>query len=129
MTTLKLIHVTAVTLSLAGFSLRGVAMLAGSPVLDHRVVRIAPHVLDTILLASGIALAVALRVNPATQPWLAAKLLALPVYVVFGAMALRRARSYRARVVCLLLALVSAAYIVGAALHHSPWSWLAPVLT
>ena len=125
---LKFLHITAVTLSLCGFALRGLAMLARSSLLEHRAVRVVPHIVDTVLLLSGVALAVSWHIDPMEQPWLAAKLLALPVYVVLGAMALKRARSYRARVVCLLLALMTAAYIVGAALQHSPWSWMGAVL-
>ena len=125
MLTLKLVHVVAVTLSLTGFVLRGATMLVGSPWLERRVVRVLPHVVDTVLLVSGVALALAVPFNPLHQPWLAAKLLALPLYVVLGALALRRARRYRHRVLSLLLALLVAAYMVGAAHRHSAWSWLA----
>ncbi|NBS56528.1 MAG: regulator SirB, partial [Betaproteobacteria bacterium] len=47
---LKAIHVTSAILSISGFAARGVLMLAGSPLLKTRFVRIAPHVVDTVLL-------------------------------------------------------------------------------
>ena len=126
MTALKLVHVSAVALSLAGFVLRGGWMLAGSPLLQRRLTRVLPHVVDTVLLVSGVALAVRLRLDPLEQPWLLAKLLALPVYVVLGSLALRRARTLGLRAACLVLALVAALYMVGAALRHSPLSLAAP---
>ena len=127
MPSLHLVHVSAVVLSLTGFALRGGWMLAGSALLHHRVTRVLPHVVDTVLLASGVALAVRLGVDPFAQPWLLAKLLALPVYVVLGSLALRRARSAGVRATCFALALVTALYIVGAALRHSPLSFAAAI--
>ena len=125
MTTLKLVHVSAVTLSIAGFGLRGLWMLLDSPLLQRRLTRVLPHVVDTVLLASGIALALRLHLGPLEQPWLAAKLVALPVYVLLGSLALRRARTPRGRALFFVLALLTALYIVGAALRHSPLSFLA----
>ena len=57
----KQLHVACVALSLAGFAARGALMLAGSPLLNARWVRVAPHVVDTVLLASAIWLAWELR--------------------------------------------------------------------
>lgn len=117
---LKSLHVTCVALSLSGFGLRGFWMLRGSPLLRRRIVRTLPHVVDTALLASGVALVVRLGFNPLHQHWLLAKILALPLYVVFGALALREGRSRRLRALFLVLALLVAAYIVAAAVTHDP---------
>lgn len=54
--TVKVIHVGAVATSYALFVLRGVWMLRGSSFLHARWVRIGPHVVDTVLLASAIFL-------------------------------------------------------------------------
>jgi len=58
---LKQIHVACIVLSWAGFFLRGPWMLRGSALFDARRVRVVPHILDTALLASAIALAVMLQ--------------------------------------------------------------------
>ena len=50
MTLAKAIHVACVVLSLGGFAARGALMLTGSPLLEARFVRVAPHVVDTVLL-------------------------------------------------------------------------------
>lgn len=122
---LKQLHVTAVLLSLLGFLLRGWWMWCQSPLLDRPLTRVLPHVVDTALLASAIALAWLGGQYPFVQPWLTAKVLALLLYIVLGSIALKRGRSRPVRVVALLGALLVFAYIVGAALSRSVWSWLA----
>ena len=93
--------------------------------LDRRIVKILPHVIDTAFLISGIALVLLLQLRVTQSPWLLAKLLALVAYIVFGTIALKRGRTLRIRLTALLLAVLTFAYIVGAAINKSPASWLA----
>ena len=117
---IKQLHVAAVTLSLAGFAARGVLMLARSPLLEARWVRVVPHVVDTLLLASGIWLAWFTHQYPFVQPWLTAKVLGLLAYIGFGMLALRRGRTRSVRGVFFVLAICAAAYIVASALTRDP---------
>lgn len=117
---LKYVHVSCVILSGCGFVLRGVWMLADSPRLTQRWVRIVPHIVDTALLASAIALAIISSQYPLAQSWLTAKVIGLIAYVLCGAIALKRGKTKRARAVFLLVALLVFAYIVSVALNRSP---------
>jgi uncharacterized membrane protein SirB2 len=117
--TVKLIHVTSVAISISGFFVRGLWMLADSPRLRARWVRIAPHVVDTILLASAIYLAVTIQQYPGVNQWLTAKVVGLVVYVVLGSIGLKRGRNKQVRVVAWLAALATFAYIVGVALTRN----------
>jgi len=74
---LKIIHVSFAILSIAGFILRGVWMFGHSANLHRRIVRVAPHVVDTAFLISGIWLVVILHLVLREQAWLIAKLTAL----------------------------------------------------
>lgn len=121
---LKHIHVTAVALSIAGFTLRGLLMLAGSPLLQRRLVKVLPHVIDTVLLASAIAMAVISAQYPFVQPWLTAKFFGLLAYIVFGMMALKRGRTKAQRAAWFAAALAAFGYIVMVALTRSPLGWL-----
>jgi uncharacterized membrane protein SirB2 len=123
--TLKWLHIGCVIASGSGFLARGALMLAGSPLLETRIVRVAPHVVDTALLASAITMAVLARLSLFAHPWLAAKIVALLVYIVLGSLALRRARTRAMRVGALAGALLTFGYIVGVALTRDPWFWLA----
>lgn len=121
---LKSIHVTCVVLSGCGFVLRGYWMLRASPLAAHRLNRILPHAVDSLLLGSALGLAWTTHQYPFAQSWLTAKLAGLLLYIVLGSLALKRGRSRQVRATCFGLALLAYAYIVGAALMRSPWSWL-----
>jgi len=125
---LKWVHIACAILSISGFMLRGMLMLLDSPLLTMRFARIAPHVVDTVLLASALWLAVLIGQYPFVQGWLTAKVLALIAYIVLGTLALKRARSKTLRAAAFALALGVAAYIVSVALTRDPLGFLAPAL-
>jgi uncharacterized membrane protein SirB2 len=124
-TLLKHLHVTAVVLSGAGFLLRGLLMLRDSPLLQRRILKVLPHVVDTILLGSAIAMAVISTQYPFVQSWLTAKFFGLLAYIVFGMMALKRGRTKAQRAMWLLAALLAFTYIVSVALMRDPLGFLA----
>ena len=124
----KYLHVGCVALSLAGFAARGALMLSGSPLLNARLVRVLPHFVDTLLLASAVWLAVLLGQYPFVQGWLTAKVLGLLAYIVLGVYALRRGRTLGQRAVAFVAALLAAGYVVAVALTRDPrgpLAWLA----
>ncbi len=120
---LKLTHVTTVVLTGLLFAVRGVWMLRSSPLLHAPWVRITPHVIDTLLLLSGILLSVAIAQYPFVHSWLTAKLVALLLYIGLGMMAIRHGRGRRVRATAWMAALVVYFYIVSAALAHDPLPW------
>jgi uncharacterized membrane protein SirB2 len=120
----RALHVGCAALSIAGFAARGALMLSGSPWLQRRFVRVAPHVVDTVLLASAIWLAWFLGQMPFGSAWITAKVLALIAYIVLGAIALRHGRTRPVRIAAFGAALAAAGYIVAVALTRdaTPWS-------
>lgn len=96
-------------------------MLRGDERLQARWVRIAPHIIDTTLLASAIGLSLKLEQYPLTHDWLTAKILALLVYIVLGSVAIRRGKSRTIRIYGLIGAYCAFAYILAVALSHHPW--------
>lgn len=122
---LKHLHIAAAMLSMALFLLRAAWSVTQSPARRRRWVRVVPHVIDTLLLASGITLMVTLRAWPGETPWLAAKLTALVGYIGLGSLAIRRGRTPAGRAAAALAALAVFLYIAGAAVMHDPYSWLA----
>lgn len=117
---LKHLHVSCVALSGLGFMLRGGLMLVDSPLRQRRFFRIAPHVVDSLLLSSALALTVVVGQYPFVNGWLTAKLLGLLLYIVLGSVALKYGRSLTMRAICLVLALIVFGYIVSVALRHHP---------
>jgi uncharacterized membrane protein SirB2 len=117
---LKAVHVGSALLSITGFVLRGIWMLQDSPGLRARATRILPHVIDTVLLVSAIALVVRLQQFPLAHAWLSAKLFALLAYIVLGSIALKYGKTRRGRVLSFGLALAVFLYIVLVAMTRSP---------
>ncbi len=117
---LKTLHVTCAVLSVSGYFLRGLLMLRDSPLLRNRWMKVAPHVVDTLLLASAIALTVRLGQYPFVHGWLTAKVLALIAYIVLGAVGLRYGRTRNVRVAAWVAALLTFGYIVAVALTRRP---------
>ena len=93
--------------------------------LTRRIVRVAPHVIDTVFLLSGIAMLIAVSLNPFTQSWLNAKFAGLLVYIALGMLALRRGPTPTIRRFAFVGALFVFTYVVGVARSHSPMSWIA----
>jgi uncharacterized membrane protein SirB2 len=118
---LRAAHIAAVFVSIGLFALRGAWMIADSPLLTTRVVRILPHVVDTVLLAAGVGLAVLSHQYPFVQPWLTAKIVGLVLYIVLGSIALKRGRSRGVRILALTAALAVVAWIVATARCRCVW--------
>lgn len=117
---LKQLHVLLALLTACSFCLRGYWMLTRSPRLWAPWTRRLPHVIDGLLLLTGLTMAVGLAISPVAQPWLATKLAAIVVYIVIGSVALKRGRTYRQRVLALVFSLLTLAYIFTVALSHDP---------
>ena len=124
---LKAVHVTCVGVTFALFVGRGVLMFTDSPLLGARLLRIAPHVIDTLLLASAIWMAVASRQYPFVEGWLTAKVIALLAYIGLGSIALSHGRTKRVRTIAWLLALAVFGYIVSVALTRNPLPPIWPI--
>lgn len=121
-------HITCVTLSISLFLIRGFWMLRGSAMLDHKAVKIVPHIIDTVLLVSAIALTVILSQYPFVHSWLTVKVVALIIYIVLGTIALKRGKTPTVRGIAFVLAIVTFGYILSVAWYRHPFGILAPLV-
>ncbi|MCK8515811.1 SirB2 family protein [Methylonatrum kenyense] len=122
---IKLIHQSSAALSLSLFVLRAALLNCKIPVsTGNNLIQVIPHVVDTILLTSAVALAVMARQAPFVDHWLTAKVVALLVYIALGSLALKRARTLAGRLLSLSLALATFGYIVWVAFTKNPAPWL-----
>lgn len=115
-TLLKTAHQTAAALSIAGFVARGTGALGGATWVRSRAARTLPHVVDTVLLATALALAWMAGFTPGNSPWLLAKIVALLAYIGLGMLALKPGRPWSVRALAFGAAVVVFAYIVSVAL-------------
>ena len=117
---LKMIHVTSVVISYLLFSLRSMWMMRGSAALQQRWVKITPHIVDTVLLTSAIALAIMIDQDPVNNSWLGAKVVGLLLYIGLGMIALRFGKTRKAKISAWIAAQVVFLYIVLVALTKNP---------
>jgi len=112
----KHIHLTCAALSISLFLLRGVLMLRHSATLQQRWLKITPHIVDTLLLASALTMVAWSAQYPFVQSWLTAKVLALLAYIVLGMIALKRGKTASIRLMAFIAALLVFSYIVAVAI-------------
>ena len=120
---LKHLHILTVVISISLFVLRYVWQYRGSAMSAKRWVRIVPHVNDTLLLASGVALVLITHFYPFTPQgaWLTEKLFGVIIYIALGFIALgRRPRSQQTRWIAFLLGLVVLYIIIRLATTKIP---------
>ena len=120
---LKHIHLTFVVLSLLAFFVRGIWLFMNSSMLSKKWVKVLPHIISTILLVSGIVLAVHLSMSPGSQPWLIAKIIGLIAYIGLGVAAFKVPNPNASKLLW-LSALIVFAYIVSVAISKNPLGFL-----
>jgi uncharacterized membrane protein SirB2 len=113
---LKNIHIFLALLSGIGFGLRGYLRLVLNWPLSNPLVRIGPHIIDTLLLASGVALWLQMRFG--LLSWFGLKMLLVLAYIGIGIAAFR----HRSRGTAVILYLVSLAIFISIAVIavHKP---------
>ena len=123
---LELIKQTHITCALATgmlFIVRGFWMIVGSKKLDRPVVRIAPHVIDTVLLVSAVVMLFGYQLNPLQHPWILAKLVAVLLYIACGMIAFRFGKTRLQKIVFWLAAMLVLASIYGFAFTKRVIFW------
>ena len=121
---LKHTHLTALALSFLLFFFRGLLMMRESPLGKHRALIITPHVINLLLIGSGISLAVFMHLSPGNQPWLLVKLVALVFYIALGVLTFKHPKLF-VRKIFWLLALIIFAFIVSVAQSKNPLGFFA----
>ena len=117
--TLKLVHESCVVLTFFSYSLRGFWMMIDSALLQHKLTRVLPHIIDTVLLVSGVTLALMLYGDFYRLSWLMVKLGAVVVYIVLGSIAIRYGRTKTVRITALILAWCVFFFIVVLARYNA----------
>ncbi|GAJ73918.1 LOW QUALITY PROTEIN: SirB2 protein [Vibrio sp. JCM 18904] len=96
---LKHIHLVTIALSATLLSIRFVLMMMNSPKRNNRFLKVfPPHIVDTALLVSGIALIFITGFIPFTDaaPWLTNKITCVLAYIALGFFSLNlRKTTYR----------------------------------
>jgi len=118
--TLRHVHIGCAILTSALFVFRGGLMIAESSLLQSRVMKTLPHVIDTVLLTSALMLTGFIHQYPLRTGWLTMKIVLLVAYIVLGSYAIKRGRTKAIRVAAFVAALLVLGFLVSVARAHNP---------
>lgn len=117
---IKEIHILCALGSFTLFFLRGFWAFRDPRRLGSVWARIVPHINDTVLLTAGVLLALIIHQYPGTDPWLTAKMAALLVHILLGALVFRGNLSLRLRFGAWVGSLLAFLYMVAVAFTRHP---------
>lgn len=117
---IRTVHVVFALASVSLFALRGAWVVVRGGQLA-RWLRVVPHVIDTLLLVSGLTLAFLIHQYPfLNSDWLTAKVVGLIVYIGLGVVVFRGSGTRWTRAWVGVFALMVFAYIVSVAVTKQP---------
>lgn len=118
------LHLTSVALTISLFTLRYWWRWSNNPRFQARWVRVLPHIVDSVLLLSGVGLIALTGYLPFTVKgaWLTEKLFGVIIYIVLGFIALgrHRPRGQQAGFIAFMLGLVVLYIIIKLAATKVP---------
>ncbi|WP_372872264.1 SirB2 family protein [Shewanella sp.] len=106
----KHLHLTLIAVSVLLFCVRFVLKLKGSALLEKKLVKIGPHIVDTFLLLSGLSLCFLIKQYPFVDPWLTEKIMAVVAYILLAFMAMKSNRNIFFRIFAFLGAIAWVVY-------------------
>jgi len=121
---LKQIHASLALLSISGFILRWSWRMMRSELSQLKSVRIVPHVVDSILLATAIMLSFMVEEGSLSRAWFTAKIAGLVLYILLGMAAMRSAPAIARSVPAFAASVLVFAWIASVAKTKSPFGFL-----
>ncbi|MBT5229798.1 MAG: SirB2 family protein [Methylococcales bacterium] len=118
-TALKHFHLATVAITIGLFSFRAILHFLNHPLRQKTLLKILPHVNDTLLLISGISLIVSTELYPTEHTWVLAKLIAVLVYIGLGVIFFKRCQSLPSKLVGIAASFACLAYIALVAITKS----------
>ncbi|MGB8518423.1 MAG: SirB2 family protein [Gallionella sp.] len=120
---LKVLHISCAALSYTMFFMRGFWSWRNPGLLQQLWVKFTPHLIDTLLLGSAVAMAVKLHLSLFGASWLQGKIAALLLYIALGEIAIRYGKTIHIKLLAWLAAQCVFLYIVVTAVNHDPVPW------
>ena len=114
---LKMGHVASVVISGSLFVYRYARLSLHPDQPLPNALKVLPHINDTVLLSCAIGMLILIDLNPFSTPWLLAKIVALLVYIVLGAICMRSLPGSRRQTVSFVAAISVFAYILSVGLN------------
>ncbi len=121
---LKQIHISLALISICGFVLRWCWRMSRSRLAQMKLVRIVPHVVDTLFLATALMLGYLVPAHTLSAAWFGAKITGLVLYILLGMVAMRSAPEIKRALPAFTAAVLVFGWIVTVAITKSPLGFL-----
>ena len=125
---IKLIHISTVSFTGFYFIIRGLSQFHHYQWYRKRWARRISQYNDTVLLLSGISMAVIIKQYPFVNGWLTAKFFLLLVYILLGMLSFYWLHNKNQKMITWSFALLVYGYIIGVAINKNP-AWILAVLS
>ncbi len=125
---IKIIHISTVSFTGFYFIIRGLSQFNHYQWYKKRWARRISQYNDTVLLLSGISMAVIIGQYPFVNSWLTAKFLLLIVYILLGMSAFYWLHNKKQKMITWSFALLVYSYIIGVAINKNP-AWIMAILS
>lgn len=87
-------HMLFVATSVLFFMVRFFLHMRSSALMQKKFFKIAPHVIDTLMLLTGLSLCFLIKQYPFVDTWLTEKITGVAAYIVLGIMAMRPDKNF-----------------------------------
>ncbi|MEE4245620.1 MAG: SirB2 family protein [Kangiellaceae bacterium] len=102
---IKHIHVAVVSLAFVTLLVRGFWLITQSAMMQVKLVKILPHVLDTLLIISTVLLVIETKMYPFVVDFVTIKLFLFVAYIVVRVIAFKKAKTKQKQMVFLALSI------------------------
>lgn len=116
----KHLHLTLAALTILLFIVRAGFVIVWPAGIRKRWMKILAHSVDGLLVISAIALLVVMNMNPIHVGWVLAKIIGLLAYIGFSVYAFKIANTLPSRLLGVLLAGATLAYLAMVAVRKTP---------
>jgi uncharacterized membrane protein SirB2 len=121
---IKQFHMSLALVSITGFVIRWIWRMSKSHFSNKLAVRVLPHLIDSLFLASAITMIYLQGQVPIGNAWLIAKIAGLVMYIMLGILAMRSAPDAKLSLPAFLLAVLVFCWVFSVAHMKTPSGFL-----
>ena len=117
---IRQLHMMTAILIVSLFTLRFMLLMRNSSWIPNRLLKVLPHINDSLLLVLATLLCVIIQQAPLITPWLSEKVAAVILYIVAGMFALKWSKQRLIQFFWFMIAISMFAYAANIAINKTP---------
>ena len=114
---IRQLHILTAVLSVTLFTFRFLLLTRNASWQPGRLLKILPHISDSLLLVFAILLCIIIQQAPLVTPWLTEKVAVVILYIVAGMFALKGSKTRPGKIIWFIIAITMFAYAANIAIN------------